>query len=187
MLLYKPFDAEGALLYARRWALARNPLFYDFSELGGDCTSFVSQCILAGSCVMNFTREFGWYYISAADRAPAFTGVEPFWRFMTGDAEFRAANGGVGPFGEEIAREVARAGDVVQLGRETGEYYHTLLVTGERDGELLLTAHTRDVYDRPLSAYTAPRARFLRIVGVALEMPLASCLDALIEGRALPQ
>ena len=186
MLLYKPYDNDAALAYARRWALSRNPLFYNFSGVGGDCTSFVSQCVLAGSCVMNFTKDFGWYYISVEDRAPAFSGVEPFWRFMTGDAEFRAANGGVGPFGEEIAREAVRPGDVVQLGREDGTYYHTLIVTQLRGSEPLLTAHTRDVVDRPFSAYNAPRARFLRLLGVRLELPLEACAEALIEGRSLP-
>ena len=50
-----------AVAYAERWALSRNPLFYDFAGVGGDCTNFVSQCILAGCCTMNFTPTYGWY------------------------------------------------------------------------------------------------------------------------------
>ena len=46
-------EAERAVAYARRWALDRNPLFVDFTGQGGNCTNFVSQCVLAGSCVMN--------------------------------------------------------------------------------------------------------------------------------------
>ena len=81
MLAVKEYQREHALAYARRWAFARNPLFFNFTGVGGDCTNFVSQAILAGSCVMNFTPDFGWYYISPDDRAPAFTGVEFFWDF----------------------------------------------------------------------------------------------------------
>ena len=51
----KPYDRAAALRYAEQWALRRNPDFFDFEELGGDCTNFASQCLYAGSRVMNFT------------------------------------------------------------------------------------------------------------------------------------
>mgnify|MGYP002522254950 CR=1 FL=1 len=70
MLLTKPYDAARAVEYARRWALSRNPLFVDFTGRGGNCTNFVSQCVLAGSCVMNRTPDYGGYYESDADRLP---------------------------------------------------------------------------------------------------------------------
>lgn len=60
------YDRAQAVAYARRWALSRNPLFYDFTGIGGDCTNFVSQCLLAGCCVMDYEPVFGWYYRSAA-------------------------------------------------------------------------------------------------------------------------
>jgi len=31
---------------------------------------------------MNFTKDFGWYYINANNKAPAWTGVEYFYNFM---------------------------------------------------------------------------------------------------------
>ena len=70
MLATKEYDRMRALAYARRWAFARNPLFNDYSPFGGDCTNFVSQCLLAGALVMNETPNFGWYYKSDLDRAP---------------------------------------------------------------------------------------------------------------------
>ena len=185
MLATMPYVREAALAYAARWALARNPLFYNFTEVGGDCTNFVSQSILAGSCVMNMTPTFGWYYRSVEDRAPAFTGVEAFWDFFTG--EFARENGGVGPFGKAVGEREVLLGDVVQLGREDGTFYHTLLVTGRRDGELLVSAHTRDVRDRPLSSYSAALMRFLHVEGVRFEVERAPCAAALIEGSALPE
>ena len=39
------YDRQKAVDYALTWALDRNPKFYDFSSLGGDCTNFISQCI----------------------------------------------------------------------------------------------------------------------------------------------
>ena len=75
MDVFRNYDRGRALAYAKRWARGRNPLFYNFTGIGGDCTNFVSQCVLAGCCAENFTPDFGWYYRSPEDRAPAFTGV----------------------------------------------------------------------------------------------------------------
>lgn len=50
------YDRPQAVAYARKWAFGRNSQYYDFSGLGGDCTNFVSQCLYAGSKVMNFIR-----------------------------------------------------------------------------------------------------------------------------------
>ena len=83
MFLNKPYNRERAVEYARRWALSRNPLFENFSGIGGDCTNFVSQCVYAGCCQMNYTPDFGWYYVSLNNRAPAWTGVEFFYNFLT--------------------------------------------------------------------------------------------------------
>ena len=186
MIAIKPYLRQAAVAYAARWALGRNPLFYDFTGIGGDCTNFVSQCVLAGSCVMNFTTDFGWYYRSASDRAPAFTGVEYFWDFFTGASAFAAANGGIGPFGRSVSEEETEIGDVVQLGDGAGDFYHTLLITDIRNGELLLSAHSNDAYNRPLSAYDAPVARFLHIEGVRFETENVPCLAGLINGTQLP-
>jgi hypothetical protein len=187
MIAIKAYERTRAVEYARRWAFDRNPLFYDFAGIGGDCTNFVSQCVLAGSCVMNFTPDFGWYYRSAANRAPAWTGVEPFWRFMIGASDFTRVNGGIGPFGEAATFDTVQSGDVVQLAREDGTYYHTLLITGRENEELLVAAHTNDAFDRPLSSYTAPLRRYLHIRGVAFEVEdRFSCFDGLYRGVALP-
>ena len=62
MLKEMEYRREAALQYAKQWALGRNPRYYNFEELGGDCTNFASQCIYAGSGVMNYTPVTGWYY-----------------------------------------------------------------------------------------------------------------------------
>ena len=47
------YQREAVLEYAKRWAKGRNPRYLDFEHMGGDCTNFASQCIYAGSGVMN--------------------------------------------------------------------------------------------------------------------------------------
>lgn len=166
----KAYDRQAAVDYARRWAFGRNPAFYDFSELGGDCTSFVSQCIYAGACQMNDTPTFGWYFRSPADRSPSWSGVEFLYQFLVN-------NRGVGPRANEVGPSEVQLGDVIQLGNADGTYYHTLLVTGFRAETFLVAAHTNDAYDRPLSSYSYAVARFLHITEVGYEGAFPVCPD----------
>ncbi len=43
----KEYNRENAVEYAKIWAYKRNPKYYNFDPVGGDCTSFVSQCLYA--------------------------------------------------------------------------------------------------------------------------------------------
>ena len=179
MLITKPYNREHAYEYAQRWALDRNPLFLNFAGIGGDCTNFVSQCVYAGSCVMNYTPTFGWYYISSEDRTASWTGVEFFYNFITQDE-------GVGPYASETDAGGLDIGDVIQLGQTEGDFYHSLIVTGFSGGQYLVSAHSQDSLNRPLDTYTYERIRFLRIEGVRMEIPDSpTCFDDLIEGIGL--
>lgn len=179
MLITKAYDRLRAQTYAERWALDRNPLFLNFTGIGGDCTNFVSQAVLAGGCTMNFTPTYGWYYLTPDDRAPAWTGVPYFYNFLL-------ANRGPGPYGEEALPGMLEIGDVIQLGRADGVFYHSLLVTGFSHSGYLVSAHSDDAYNRPLASYTYDRARFLHILGVREEVPdREDCFRALLEGEAL--
>lgn len=186
MIAYKSYDRARAVEYARRYAFSRNPLFYNFTGIGGDCTNFVSQALLAGSCVMNYTPDFGWYYRSSNDRAPAWTSVEFFWDYMTEAPEFVAAGGNTGPFGREVAADRLEVGDVIQLADSTGDFYHTLLVTGFRGDTPLVSAHSIDTLDRPLSDYNYTSLRYLHIIGVRVSVDTPDCFADLLAGRALP-
>ena len=157
-MLEKPYDRAAAVAYARQWALSRNPRFYDFEDIGGDCTNFASQCIFAGAGVMNYTPVTGWYYITANDRTASWTGVEYLYDFLI-------ANDSVGPYAVEVPEREAMPGDIVQLGTTDGHFYHSPVIIATRP-QILVAAHTYDALDRPLDTYVYARARFLHIVGV---------------------
>ena len=91
-----PYNRETAVAYARRWAMARNPSYYDFEKIGGDCTNFASQCIFAGAKVMNYTKVLGWYYRSSNDRTASWSGVEYLYKFLVN-------NSSVGPYAREVS------------------------------------------------------------------------------------
>ena len=182
MLITKPYNRERAVEYARMWALSRNPLFIDFTGIGGNCTNFVSQCILAGSCTMNYAPNFGWYYISPEERAPAWSSVEYFYDFITGNEAFSTQNGGAGPYAKTVEREMAEVGDAVQYANAEGDWYHTVIITRIENGEIYVSAQSDDALDRPISSYNFAKARFLHIEGVRVELNDDSCFEILLRG-----
>lgn len=153
-----PYDREKAIAYADQWALKRNPSYLDFSNLGGDCTNFASQCLFAGVGVMNYTPTTGWYYTDAKHRAPAWTGARYFHKFLLG-------NKGLGPYAAEISSDAIVPGDMIQLMNAQGVYYHSLFVLSVTDTDIYIAAHTNDSYMRPLSTYEYYAASYLRIFG----------------------
>lgn len=163
MTLY-PYDRQVAVDYAHRWAYHRNPQFYNFDELGGDCTNFASQCLFAGTGVMNYTPTFGWYYNSQYNRAPAWTGVSFFYNFLTRKKD------SPGPVGEEVDVNGVRPGDFVQLSFANGIFTHNPVIV-EVNGiplpeNILVAAHTEDADYRPLNTYPIEAVRFLHVLGV---------------------
>lgn len=157
------YQREKAVAYANEWAYRRNPAFYDFQYLGGDCTNFASQVLYAGSGVMNYTPVTGWFYISLNNRAPAWTGVNEFYRFLVN-------NKGPGPQGELSELSLVEPGDVIQL--KFGYYDkfdHSPVVVDSGDGTpdtILLAAHTNDANCRPLSTYDYTDYRCIHIYNV---------------------
>ena len=161
VVLMRLYDRDAAVHYAQRWALSRNPAYYDFDALGGDCTNFISQCLYAGSRVMNWTPETGWYYVNLNRRAPAWTSVHYLYRFLTRDR-------GAGPYCRLASLPELEPGDVIQLGMSDGQFYHSLLVlsAGDSPAGIFVAAHTADALWRPLDSYFYERVRCLHIAGV---------------------
>lgn len=158
------YNREAAVAYAHTWAYRRNPAYFDFSGIGGDCTNFASQCIYAGAGVMNFTPLYGWFYRTANDRTPSWTGVQYLYDFLT-------RNLGAGPFATEVSLSQLEPGDVVQLAIDREDRYQHTPVVVRIDGEpsltnVLVAAHSNDVDYRPLSTYNIRKIRCLHIEGV---------------------
>lgn len=158
--MIKNYDRVTASEYAKKWALSRNPEFGDFHDIGGDCTNFISQCLLAGGGVMNYEYVKGWFYQSMTKRSPSWTSVAYLQRFLLRKEE------SMGPFGIIVPLNKIEVGDLLQLRQNKSHFNHTLIVSAILNGEIYVCAHTNDALDRPLKDYQYFAIQPIHIVGV---------------------
>lgn len=157
------YNRQKSVEYARRWAFDRNPAYYNFDSVGGDCTNFISQCLYEGSKVMNYTKDTGWYYINGNQKSPSWTGVEFLYRFLM-------KNKGLGPYGEDVKKEKIELGDIVQISFDGNQFAHSLIVV-ELNSTLGLegikiASHTFDSFNKRVTEYNFQKIRFIHIKGV---------------------
>ena len=157
-MILMTYHREKSIAYAHQWAFGRNPAYYNFDLIGGDCTNFISQCLYAGCGVMNYTRDTGWYYNSSYNRAAAWSGVAFLHRFLT-------RNQGAGPYATELPLAYAQPGDIIQLSFDSRVFSHSLFVVNADPG-ILIATHTNDADNRPLDSYQYRLARLIHIEGV---------------------
>ena len=160
----KKYDRLSAVEYAFKWWNKTNPNYYNYDRIGGDCTNFISQCLFAGSRVMNYQKTFGWYYINANEKSPSWTGVD----FL---AKFLLNNKMEGPTARLCKLEEIELGDIIQIRQE---YYfnHTLLVTKisnnypQKLSDIFVTAHSFNVLNKNLTLYQPKELRLLKITSI---------------------
>lgn len=151
-----------AIKYAEKWAYNRNSEYYNFDDIGGDCTNFISQCIFAGSQIMNYNTNNGWYYINGNKKSPSWTGVKFLYKFLVN-------NKCVGPFGEKTEINNIQVGDIIQLSFDGKNFTHSLIIVNidNKDLDNMYTAsHTDDSFNRRVSSYSFKNIRFIHINGV---------------------
>ncbi len=157
------YNRQNTIEYAKKWAFLRNPKYYNFDPVGGDCTNFVSQCIFAGSNTMNYTKNTGWYYINGNNKSPSWTGVDFLYRFLIN-------NKSVGPFGRTVLQQEVELGDIAQLSFDGKKFEHTLVIVNIENKYTLsgikIACHTYDSYNKSISEYSFNKIRFVHIEGV---------------------
>ena len=157
------YDRNKVIKYAKKWALSRNPKYYNFDNVGGDCTSFVSQCIFAGANVMNYTKDVGWYYINGNNKSPSWSGVEFLYKFLIN-------NKSVGPYGKEAKIDEIEIGDIAQLSFDGDKFEHTLMIVNIENkftlSKIKIASHTFDSFNKAISEYLFQKIRFIHISGV---------------------
>lgn len=144
----RKYDRQKVYEYARKWAYDRNPKYYNYDLIGGDCTNFISQCIFAGFNQMNYDRNNGWYYIDGNNKSPSWTGVEFLYNFLI-------SNTGNGPSGKVTTIDKLEVGDIIQLNLDGDKFSHSLVVVQSSHAEegTLVAAHSFDTFGKRLVDY----------------------------------
>ena len=153
------YNRTSAFNYAKKWALARNPKYYNFDNVGGDCTSFVSQCLFAGSKKMNYNN---WYYNNGYDKSPSWSGVEFLYNFLIN-------NKGYGPRGVMATSSDIDIGDIAQLSFDGNHFGHSLFIVGINGyslNDITVATHTFDAFGKKISEYNFSKIRFVHIKDV---------------------
>ena len=152
------YNRQKVYEYAKKWAYGRNPKYYNYDPVGGDCTNFASQCIYAGCNQMNYSKNNGWYYINGNNKSPSWTGVEFLYNFLTSNKE-------IGPKGEKTDISNLEIGDIIQLSFNGNSFSHTLVViqNGTDIYNTLISAHTYDAFGKNVAEYGFEKYRCVHI------------------------
>ena len=161
MLKINKYNRIKSVEYALNFALVKNPEFFDYTNQGGNCTNYISQCVYAGAPKMQVSLN-GWYYFSPSNTSISWANVEPFFNFIT-------TNVGTGPYATVSPLEMCEIGDIIQLKFYNKPVFsHALLVTKIKSyspNGIYVCANTRDVKDVLLSFYKYEKLRLIHILG----------------------
>lgn len=160
------YDRWAAKVYADTWALSRNPAYYDFDGIGGDCTNYASQVIYAGAPMMDNTGSYQWYYYNVYNRSPSWTDVSALYTYL-------ANNDWTGPYGYGSSSNMCgmEMGDIIQLS-SSGNWFHSLVVVDTWYPQrcydpafIWYSQHTPNRSHYPLSYVSAYTKRYIHILG----------------------
>ena len=161
MLKLNKYMRNIAVNYALKYALVKNTNYFDYTNIGGNCTNYISQCLYAGAPQMNYSNN-GWFYVSPSNTSISWANVEPFYNFII-------TNQGLGVFGKESPLLSCETGDVIQLKfKNKPVYSHALIVTrvnGKTPKDIIVCANTRDIKNVPLSFYNYEKMRLIHMLG----------------------
>lgn len=154
---YSPSDAVD---YAETYYKNYNSNYPDWSEYGGDCANFVSQCLYAGGKSMkngsatDFSKWFSSGNSTNRDNVSStWRGADAFKHYWKVNAskykKFTSFDG---------AFDYGWRGDAVSLLSSNGRAVHTLIIVGYDSGDLVYGAHTRNTIDGSLEKVTENKA-----------------------------
>lgn len=166
------YSRINAVKYARSYALHPNPSFRYFSlinnETSGDCTNFVSQCLLAGGAPMRFKGSHPWWYRKAnTDSTKDDTWSVPwavanslYWSLRTNEQSKASGIKGL----EIYDTRLLELGDLVFFEGDNGNIFHAAIITSFSDSQPLVSQHSFEALDILYgNSWGAKRVHFLKI------------------------
>ena len=133
--------------YQNNWALSRNPIWADYTGLGGDCQNYASQVIKAGGAPFDESGSYKWYWYSDANRSPSWTGVISMQNYIR-------YNSGLGPNGKFVSSaSTLLTGDMVHIDLNSNGTYDHAVVIYNPGSSPTVSGHTEDCINKRLSEF----------------------------------
>ncbi|MHA1379509.1 MAG: glycosyl hydrolase family 18 protein [Candidatus Helarchaeota archaeon] len=146
------FSRQAAYGYALQWWNGRNSHYNDFSGSGGDCSNFVSQCLIAGGLSLhNGTDGNGYGIYPDTDRPATLSyGCIVYCDYLNLHLRnFQNTTVTYVTNTNSTVPEYITVGDVLIFGNKSGDRYeHAMIVVWDGGSDLGLAAHTTDVWNR---------------------------------------
>lgn len=158
------YNREEALSYANKYITLRHPDKQKYDDWGGNCQNYASQVIEAGGVPQDRSGDAQWYHVKSSERTNSWTTVTDFYAYAKSNTGYGlCALTDINPY-------YAEAADEGQVGYD-GAYRHTVVISGtvkDSNGkviDLLLHSNTVDLENFPMSAYSYPNKRIIKIMG----------------------
>lgn len=167
----KAFDRNKAVAYANQYYHSRNPIWYNFTDEGGNCQNYASQCLLEGGIPLDYSGEEQWKcYVEDPNYEPEIneeetaTGRTRSWVNVGYFYNYAKWNEGKGMAADaNVNLYYAQPGDIIIVGNNG--LSHTVIVSKVVDGHILVNSNSIDMKDYPVEAYTYTTVMLIKILG----------------------
>ena len=164
------YNRVGAVNYAVKYALQPNQEYKYFqfnNENGGDCTNFVSQCLLAGGAPMDYNKLRPWWYNIKQGKASICWAVAHslYWYLKTNQSISRA---GVKGLEVEDIRDL-EIGDLIFYENYHNTIFHAAIITSfikiHGNIEPLISQHSVNQLNETYKKnYEYKKVHFLKVI-----------------------
>lgn len=159
-----PYDRAAAYDYLMAYCGKRNPAWYAYDDVGGNCMNFGSQVLLAGGIPEDEKGDEEWYWDGQNDLDLSWINVGRFY-------DYCRDNEGYGLVADtEAGYYTGEVGDVLIVGF-AGDHRHTTVISHvvkDESGDTvdyLISCNTTNYRDFPASAYYYTFHRLVKIYG----------------------
>ncbi len=164
----------AAVKYAITYALKPNPLYRYFAahgEGGGDCSSFVSQCLYAGGAAMIYDKTRPWWYSTNGTPLTSRHTWSISWS-VAGSLYWLLKTRGTARITGLRAIEVnnideLELGDIIQYENAQGGIYHSAIITAftheKGTREPLISQHSFNALN---ISYIKPKAKKMHLMKI---------------------
>ncbi len=160
------YSREDAVNYAVKYALVPNKNYIYFGvhqRIGGDCTSFVSQCLHAGGIPYSFDKKNPWWYNGKNKEICSLSwsvAHSLYWYLIrNGEKNMHGVKGAEINNAQDLNR-----GDLIFYENKRGLIFHSVIVTGFRASMPLVSQHSMEALNVSyIKPYYVPKIHFVKV------------------------